>query len=181
MSTGNLASERPEAAGRYGSLWGPLSHIGALAALAVFLADQGLKLWLLYAFDLGARDTVAATPFMDLVLLWNRGISYGLFAQHTEFGRWLLVAVKLGASILFWVWLARTRSLLAALSLGLLIGGALGNALDRVLHGAVVDFIHLHVFGTDIFQYVFNLADVAVTAGVVGLLYDAVRSGHRAA
>ncbi len=90
-------------------------------------------------------------------------------------------AVKLGASILFWVWLARTRSLTAALSLGLLVGGALGNALDRVLHGAVVDFIHLHFFGTDLFQYVFNLADVAVTAGVVGLLYDAVRSGHRAA
>ena len=180
MSAGNLAS-RPEAADRPGSLWGPLSHIGALAALAVFLADQGLKLWLLYAFDLGARDTVAVAPVMDLVLVWNRGISYGLFAQHTELGRWLLVAVKLGASVLFWVWLARTRSLLAGVSLGLLIGGALGNALDRVLHGAVVDFIHVHFFGTDFFQYVFNLADVAVTVGVVGLLYDAVRAGHRAA
>src|ERR687885_2067317 len=133
MSAGNLASERPKA--RPGSLWGPLSHIGVLTALAVFLADQGLKLWLLYAFDLGARDTVAVTPFMDLVLVWNRGISYGLLTQHTELGRWLLVAVKLGASILFWVWLARTRSLTAAPSPRLPLGGAPRNPPHRVLSG----------------------------------------------
>ena len=173
------APEAEPATARASALRGPLTHLGALAALAVFLADQGSKLWLLFAYDLGARGVVEITPFLDLVLVWNSGISYGLFAQESALGRWFLVAVKLAASVLFWVWLARARSLVAALSLGLLIGGALGNALDRALYGAVADFVLLHAWGYN--WYVFNIADVAIVVGVAGLLYDALRSGHRAA
>ena len=174
-----LASEAEQAPARDNALWGPLSHVGALAALAVFLADQGSKLWLLFAYDLGSRGVVEITPFLDLILVWNTGVSYGLFAQEGAFGRWFLIAVKLAASVLFWIWLARARSLVAALSLGLLIGGALGNALDRGLYGAVADFVLLHAWGYN--WYVFNIADVAIVAGVAGLLYDTLRGRHRAA
>ena len=101
------------------------------------------------------------------------GGAYGLFQQEGDFGRWLLVAVKAGAAVLFVLWLRRAESRLVAASLGLLIGGAIGNGIDRVLHGAVIDFVSFHASGWH--WYVFNLADAAIVAGVIGLLYDAVK------
>jgi signal peptidase II len=113
-------------------------------------------------------------PFITIVLTWNTGISYGLFPQVGPFGQWALLAVKAVAVVLLWVWLAHATSRLTALALALIIGGAIGNAIDRVLHGAVVDFVLLHA-GT--FRwYVFNLADVAIVVGVIGLLYDSLVS-----
>ena len=103
----------------------------------------------------------------------NRGISYGLFPQDGELGRWLLFSIKIAASVLFFFWLRRAVTPVVAASLGLLIGGALGNALDRAIYGAVVDFVALHAFGYR--WYVFNLADAAIVAGVIGLIYDALR------
>ena len=105
------------------------------------------------------------------MLTYNRGISYGLLPQDGELGRWALVALSLAAAVLFAVWMVRAQSWVVAVSLGLLVGGALGNALDRMVYGAVVDFVSLHGFGW--YWYVFNLADAAIVAGVVGLLYDA--------
>jgi signal peptidase II len=135
--------------------------------------DQIIKLYVLYGLKLELGDRIVLAPFADLVLTYNQGISYGLFPQDGELGRWLLVALKVGASVLFAVWMLRAPSALVAGSLGLLIGGALGNALDRILYGAVVDFVSLHAFGWR--WYVFNLADTAIVAGVLGLLYDAVK------
>ena len=109
-------------------------------------------------------------PFFDLVLVWNRGVSYGWFAQHTAFGRFGLVALSLVASLALWIWLARTERPLTAAAIGLVIGGALGNALDRVIYGAVADFFLLHWRGFD--WYVFNIADLAIVAGVGLLLYE---------
>jgi len=156
-------------------LSGPHTGIGLVIAGVTLLADQLSKLYVLRGLGLRFGEALTVTPFLDLVLTFNRGISYGLFPQDGEFGRWFLVALKLAAAALFTFWIAHTSSRLVAAALGLLIGGALGNALDRAVYGAVVDFVSLHAFGWR--WYVFNLADSAIVAGVVGLMYDAV-SGH---
>lgn len=153
---------------------GPLTPVGAGMAIVACLLDQALKYWLLFVFDIGAKGTVVLAPVLDLVLVWNSGISYGLLQQTTATGRWILLGVKAVAVILLWGWLARTRSKLAAVSLGLIIGGALGNAIDRLSYGAVVDFVLFHIFGFN--WYVFNLADAAIVAGVGGLLYESLRT-----
>jgi signal peptidase II len=116
------------------------------------------------------------------VLTWNPGISYGLFPQDTDFGRYTLLALKTGAVAILWVWLARAETKLTALSLGLIIGGAFGNAIDRVAYGAVMDFVLFHI-DTETVKfawYVFNLADAAIVAGVIGLLYESFFGGHAA-
>jgi signal peptidase II len=162
--------------------WGPLARLGLMTAAAVALLDQALKLWLLFAFDLQSRGIVRLTPFLDLVLVWNRGISYGLFQQDGTLGQWLLLAMTAGAVTLLWIWLTRSTSRLMVVSLALIIGGAVGTAIDRVAYGAVADFVLLHLTTASFsFKwYVFNLADAAIVAGVAGLLYDSV-AGHRAA
>lgn len=162
-------------------LWGPLTGLGLAAALAVVLLDQALKLWLLFVYDLAERGAVALTPFFDLVLVWNKGISYGLFQQDGALGQWALLGVKVAAVILLWVWMTRVDTRWSAMSLGLIIGGAIGNAIDRLAHGAVADFAHFHVTtATWSFSwYVFNLADVAIVVGVAGLLYESL-FGERA-
>ena len=163
-------------------LWGPLTRLGLIAATIVFALDQATKLWLLFAFNLGAKGFVRITPFLDLVLSWNTGISYGLFPQQGQLGRWVLLAVMALAVVLLWSWLAKAGSRLAALSLGLIVGGAAGNAVDRIAYGAVADFVRLHIT-TENFSfswYVFNVADVAIVAGVIGLLYDSLFGGGAA-
>jgi len=160
-------------------LSGPLTRYGLIVALIVCGIDQGSKLWLLDVFDLANRGIVHLTPFLDFVLTWNTGISYGLFPQESDFGRYALLALKAGAVLILWIWLARAESRLTALSLGLIIGGALGNAVDRLAYGAVMDFVLFHVT-TPSFNftwYVFNLADAAIVAGVIGLLYESFLGG----
>jgi signal peptidase II len=160
--------------------WGPLARLGLATAVATAVLDQALKLWLLFAFDLQGRGVVRVTPFFDLVLVWNRGISYGLFQQDGPLGQWLLLGLTAAAVVLLWIWLARSPSRLMVLSLGLIIGGAVGNAIDRLAYGAVVDFALLHLTtATFSFKwYVFNLADAAIVAGVAGLLYDSWAGRH---
>jgi signal peptidase II len=155
-------------------LWGPLTPFALAVAVAAAAVDQAAKLWLLFAVDLPARGIVRLTPFLDLVLTWNTGISYGLFRQQGPLWQAVLLALKAIAVVLLWIWLSRTTSRLAALSLGLIIGGAIGNAIDRLVYGAVVDFVLFHI-NTASFSfnwYVFNLADVAIVAGVIGLLFE---------
>ena len=155
-------------------LWGALSRFGLWVAAATAALDQASKLWLLLSFDLGARGVVSLTSFLDLVLTWNTGISYGLFRQEGPLGQWALLALKAIAVALLWIWLARASTRLTALSLGLIIGGALGNAADRLHWPGVMDFVLLHatIGGVRYNWYVFNLADVAIVAGVIGLLYE---------
>jgi signal peptidase II len=159
--------------------WGPLSALGLVIAVATCAIDQAAKFWLLLPFDLADRGRVALGPFIDLVLTWNTGISYGLFPQEGLVGQWALLAFKAAAVVFLWVWLARAPSRLTALALGLIIGGAFGNAVDRLHWPGVMDFVLFHI-ETAAFTfrwYVFNLADVAIVAGVVGLLYDSLRAG----
>jgi len=156
--------------------WGRLSAFGIAVAAAACALDQLSKIWLLQAFDLGAKGVVKVTSFADLVLTWNTGISYGWFQQEGPFGQGVLLALKAVAVVLLWIWLARASSRLAGLSLGLVIGGAIGNAIDRFNYGAVADFVLLHAETANwrFDWYVFNLADVAIVAGVIGLLYESL-------
>jgi signal peptidase II len=144
---------------------------GLIVAALTLIADQATKYLVLHDPRLEVGERIAVTPFFDLVLAMNKGISYGLFPQHGEIGRWLLVMVNLAATGLFIFWLMRANDRLLAAAVGFLIGGALGNAVDRALYGAVVDFVLLH-WG-EWRWYVFNIADAAIVAGVIGLLYDA--------
>jgi signal peptidase II len=147
---------------------------GVIAALAVLALDQASKLWLLFVFDIAQRGAVRVTPFFDLVLAWNVGISFGWFQSDSQIAQIALMAVKAVAVIVLAIWMARSRTLIATVALGLIIGGAIGNAIDRFAYGAVVDFalFHVQIGGKPFNWYVFNLADVAIVAGVAALLYD---------
>jgi signal peptidase II len=158
-------------------LWGPLSPLGLGIAALTVLADQANKVWMLYVYDIGAKGTVTLTPFFDLVLVWNHGISYGLLQQHSDVGRLGLILFAFAASIGLVLWLARATAALTAAAIGLIVGGAVSNAIDRVVYGAVADFFSFHAFGFE--WYVFNIADTAIVAGVAGLLYESLFRGHK--
>jgi signal peptidase II len=161
---------------------GPFTRFGLAVALGCAAADQALKLWILHVLDLGSRGVVTLTSFLDLVLTWNRGISYGLFQQDGPLGQWALLGLTAVAVALLGIWLTRASARLTALALGLIIGGAIGNAIDRLAYGAVADFVLFHVTtATFSFKwYVFNLADAAIVAGVLGLLYESLVGDHAA-
>ncbi len=160
-------------------LWGRFSSLVVLIAVVGVVLDQASKLWLVHGFDLRTNGPVEVLPVLDFVLVWNRGISYGLFQQDGDLGRWLLAGMTVIITIGLWIWSARSTSMLVSIALGLVIGGAVGNGIDRLAFGAVVDFVHFHV--GDFSWYVFNLADVWIVAGVAGLLYDSFRIGPNSA
>ena len=146
-----------------GWLWGPLSPLGLGIAAVTLILDQAHKAWMLYVYDIGAKGTVRVAPFLDLVLVWNQGVSYGMLQQRTELGRCILILFAFAAAIALALWLARINSRLTAVCIGLIIGGAIGNAIDRILYGAVADFFSFHAFGYE--WYIFNIADTAIVAG----------------
>jgi signal peptidase II len=147
---------------------------GILAAMVTLVADQASKLWLLNVFDLARRGAVKVTPFFDLVLALNYGISFGWLQNDSQAAQLALMAVKAIAVVALAIWMARSHTVLATVALGLIIGGAIGNGIDRLAYGAVVDFalFHIEIAGNTYSWYVFNLADVAIVAGVAALLYD---------
>ena len=151
-----------------------LLPIGALAALVTLVLDQASKYWLLNVLDIANRGTVRVTPFFDLMLAWNIGISFGWLQNDSPAAQLGLMLVKAAAVIALGIWMARSRTVLATVALGLIIGGAIGNAIDRIVYGAVVDFalFHIEIAGKPYYWYVFNLADTAIVAGVAALLYD---------
>ena len=152
----------------------PYLRSGVIAGIVTLVLDQATKLWLLFVFDIARRGVMKVTPFFDLVLAWNVGISFGWFQSDSAWAQIGLMAVKAVAVVVLAIWMARSRTLLATIALGLIIGGAIGNSIDRFAYGAVVDFalFHLQIGGKTYHWYVFNLADVAIVAGVAALLYD---------
>ena len=146
---------------------------GAIAALLVLVADQGAKWWVLNILHLPEIGSVPVLPFLSLTMVWNKGVTFGLFHQEGELGPWILTGVALAVVVGLFVWLRRAESALVATALGAIAGGAVGNVLDRVRYGAVVDFIHAHAWGWS--WYVFNVADAAIVCGVTGLLLDGLR------
>lgn len=154
-----------------GWLWGRWSTLGLSTALAVAVVDQLHKWWMLNIYGIAERGRVEVTPFMDLVFVINTGISYGLFNQETQAGQLMLAAFAGAVSVVLALWLARSADgPVMAVSIGSIIGGAIGNAVDRLHLGGVADFFSFHAFGY--YWYVFNIADVAIVVGVLGLLYD---------
>lgn len=146
-----------------------------LGALVV-IADQATKLWALSAlFDPPRR--VPILPVLDFVPVWNRGVSFGLLANDSPWGPWLLSGFALLVCLFMGFWLARSTSWPLVYGLGAVIGGAVGNVIDRMLYGAVVDFIDVHYGGWH--WPAFNIADSAITLGVALLLLDAFGIGTR--
>jgi signal peptidase II len=153
------------------SRWAPLALAVLVATVAI---DQAHKWWMLSVYDIASKGRVEVTPFFDIVFLKNIGISYSLFNQESALGQYLLAGFAVVASVALWMWLNRSNaSVLMAISLALIIGGAIGNAIDRLRLGGVADFFSLHAFG--FYWYVFNIADVAIVAGVAALLYESFR------
>lgn len=150
--------------------------LGLVVAAAALLLDQATKLLLLYGYgfkDMKAGESIAVLPFFNLVMVWNRGVSYGLFPSHgpLETALLILFALVVVCVLGWWLWNHTTRKSLAV-GLGLVIGGAIGNNLiDRLIYGKVADFFHFYARNFD--WYVFNVADAAITFGVIALLYDA--------
>ncbi len=144
---------------------GTFLRLGLTVALVLLLVDQATKLYLIFGTNLRLTWPWRITPFLDFTVVWNRGISYGLFQQETEAGRWILTGVKLVAAVILFFWLKRAENRVEAIGIGLIIGGAIGNAIDRIWHGAVFDFVHFHV--GDFSWYVFNAADAAIVIGVL--------------
>ena len=160
----------------------PTFRFGVIAAVITLILDQASKLWLLRVFHLAERGVVKITPFFDLVLAWNVGISFGWFQNDSPAAQISLMVVKVVAVIVLAIWMVRSHTLLSTLALGLIIGGAIGNAIDRVAYGWVFDFVffHIHTAGWRFDWYVFNFADVAIVAGVIGLLYESLFAGRAA-
>jgi signal peptidase II len=161
------------------TIWGPYSRFGLVLATAVVVADQIYKSWMIGIFRARDGAKITVTPFFDLVLVWNQGISYGLLKQDSAAGRFALIVFSFAAAAALAYWLSHLQTRLSATGAGLIIGGAVGNAIDRLHYGAVADFFSFHAAGFN--WYVFNLADVAIVAGVASLLYDSLRSSHKSA
>ncbi|HUO01448.1 MAG TPA: signal peptidase II [Rhizomicrobium sp.] len=149
---------------------------GVVAAAGALIADQGSKFALLYGLGfmhMAPIQSIPVLPFFNLVMVWNPGISYGLFPASSVVGTAALVLVSLAAIAGLGYWLWGMSSLSLAIGVGLVIGGALGNLIDRLVYGRVADFFHFYGFGYD--WYVFNIADVAITFGAVAIIYEVLK------
>ena len=149
-----------------------LTVLGAAAALAVLVADQVSKWWVVDVLHLPQVGQIVLLPVLNFTMVWNRGVTFGLLTSFGRSSYLLLAAVALAVVIALVVWLRRAESWLVAISLGAIVGGALANVIDRLRFGAVIDFIHAHI--GDWSWYVFNLADAAIVCGVAALVIDSL-------
>ena len=145
---------------------------GIVATIGVLLADQASKYWIVEVLDLERWHSVAVLPFLNFTMVWNHGITFGL-NDHAGASALLPVVAALAVVAGLSVWLWRADRVAVTMALGAICGGAIGNVIDRLRFGAVVDFIHAHLF--DWSWYVFNLADAAIVCGVGVLILDSFR------
>ncbi|MBN2630477.1 MAG: signal peptidase II [Rhodobacteraceae bacterium] len=146
-------------------------RLALITAMATFALDQASKLAVVQGLDLMTRGVIeVAPPFLTFRMAWNRGINFGLLAGDADVTRWALIAVALAISVWVWLWVRRENpGAWAQVSAGLLVGGALGNVIDRILYGAVADFLNMSCCGIEN-PYAFNVADIAIFAGAAGLV-----------
>jgi signal peptidase II len=142
-------------------------------ALITIVLDQLSKHWVLNVFNLPAKGSVLVGGPFSLTMVWNKGVSFGLLKAEVDLVRWALVAFSVGVAVFLGVWARKIERPLLATAVGLVMGGAIGNAIDRARFGAVADFLD---FKGLYFPWVFNIADSAITVGVVLLLLDSFRS-----
>ena len=154
--------------------------LGIIVSIVVILVDQTIKSWVLsLVFKFPATPDItkayhinSITSFFNLVLGFNRGVSFGMFNTESEFGRWILSSISLAITTVLIVWMWRTDKKFIAIALALIIGGALGNVIDRLSIGAVVDFLDFHY--AEVHWPAFNIADAAITCGAVSLIWDSL-------
>ena len=146
-------------------------RIATITALATFALDQVTKLTVVHGLNLIERGVIEVMPpFLVFRMAWNRGINFGLLANDADLVRWGLILISLAISAWVWVWVRReTPGRWAQISAGLLVGGALGNVIDRIVYGAVADFLNMSCCGFEN-PYAFNVADIAIFAGAAGLV-----------
>lgn len=147
----------------------------AIAAVAVLL-DQLSKYWILYVFELPARGSVPLAGPLNLTMVWNQGVSFGLLRADQDIMRWALAAFAIGVSVVLALWVRKAGRPILAYALGLIMGGAIGNVIDRIRFGAVADFIDVSAL---YFPWVFNIADAAINIGIALLLIDMIRGEKR--
>jgi len=147
----------------------PLVGLG-LAVCGVSIVLDQISKWLFLDIVQSANGHIEVTGFFNLVMVWNRGVSFGMFSNHAELGRWGLSALALAIAIGLFFWLRKAEHRMLATALGLVMGGAVGNVIDRVRFGAVFDFLDLHVAGYH--WPAFNVADSAIVVGVGLILLD---------
>ncbi len=150
--------------------------LGLAAAVCLTVLDQ-LSKWFIVFNVMQPPRSIEVTPFFNIVMAWNRGVSFGMFASDSPNAPWFLTALALAIvlALLFWLWRAENR--IQALAIGLVIGGAVGNVVDRLRFGAVADFLDFHWAG---YHFpAFNLADSAISVGVALLLFDALFVGRQ--
>lgn len=145
--------------------------LATLTATVTFALDQASKLAVVQGLDLIGRGVIEVVPpYLVFRMAWNRGVNFGLFAHDSDLVRWGLVALAVVISVWVWLWVQKENpGRLAQISAGLLIGGALGNVIDRILYGAVADFLNMSCCGFEN-PYAFNVADIAIFAGAIGLV-----------
>ena len=155
--------------------------LGVIAALVVLVADQASKWWVLNVLDLPELRQIVVLPVLNLTMVWNRGVTFGLLNGLGSWGHVILAGVALAVVVALGFWLRRAESRAVAIAIGAVAGGAVGNVIDRVRFGGVVDFIHAHVdtpWG-DLSWYVFNIADAAIVCGVAVLILESVFSKRK--
>lgn len=153
-------------------------RIGIAIALVVIIVDQISKYWIV-EIVMDPPRVIPVTSYFNLVMAWNRGVSFGMLDSGSQSAVWALIGVAVAIVVVLGVWLWRTHERLLGIALGLIIGGALGNVIDRIRYGAVADFLDVHVSG---FHWpAFNAADSAITVGAVVVAVDALflRSSSR--
>ncbi len=148
---------------------------GLGVALVVFLLDQISKVFLLEVVNLSARQVIEITSFFNLVMVWNKGISFGMF-NDVSYSHYIFSAIAVLIVIFLIFWLQKPENSLQVLSLGLIIGGAVGNLIDRLRFQAVVDFLDFHIMGYH--WPAFNIADAAISIGA-GLLIISILIGNK--
>ncbi len=146
-------------------------RLAAIIATATFVIDQVTKLAVVQGLNLIERGEIdVLPPYLVFRMAWNRGVNFGLFAGDSDAMRWLLIGVALVISVWVWVWMRRQKTTrMMQVSAGLLVGGALGNVIDRIVYGAVADFLNMSCCGIEN-PYAFNVADIAIFAGAIGLV-----------
>jgi signal peptidase II len=149
---------------------------GIATAILVLAADQASKWWILHGLDLEQVGQIVLLPVLNFTMVWNRGVTFGLLTGNSAAAHLALAFFALAVVVVLALWLARTMRLAIAIPVGAIAGGAIGNVVDRLHYGAVVDFIQAHAFGYS--WYVFNLADAAIVCGVAALVIDNLLPGR---